>query len=79
MSTLYEIIELADGDIALQRADEEGEPLLKIHFSNESQELLEDAKIDIAKAMIEAGLEVVGAIDLIDDADQSDIKNATIH
>ena len=79
MSTLYEIIELADGDIALQRADEEGEPLLKIHFSSESQELLEDAKIDIAKAMIEAGLEVVGAIDLIDSSDQSETESATIH
>lgn len=63
MSTLYEIIELPNGDIALQRADEEeGEPLVSIRFSKESMYFLNDAKIEVAKAMIEAGLEVAGEI-----------------
>lgn len=63
MSTLYEIIELPNGDIALQRADEEeGEPLVSIRFSKESMYFLNDAKIEVAKAMIEAGLEAAGEI-----------------
>lgn len=62
MSTLYEIIELPNGDVALQRVDEEGEPLVSIRFSQESVYFLNDAKIEVAKAMIEAGLEAAGEI-----------------
>lgn len=57
MSTLYEIIELPNGDVALQRADEKGEPLVSIRFSKESLYFLSESKLDVAKAMIEAGLE----------------------
>jgi len=57
MSTLYEIVELEDGEIALQRADEPSEPLVRIRFSEESLYFLNEAKYDVAKAMIEAGLE----------------------
>ena len=35
-SDLYEIIELSSGEIALRRANEEGEPLVTIRFSEES-------------------------------------------
>jgi len=64
MSTLYEIVELENGDVALQRSDESGEPLLKIKFSEESIFFLSEAKFDVAKAMIEAGLEAVSDIQL---------------
>ncbi len=60
---LYEIVELTDGDVALCRAGDdgpEGEPLLRIRFSEESryflENSLEDAHMEVAKAMIEAGL-----------------------
>jgi len=43
MSTLYEIVELANGEIALQRADETGEPLVAIRFSSESLYFLNEA------------------------------------
>ena len=59
MSTLYEIVELANGEIALQRSDNDGEPLVTIRFSKESEFFLDDIKADVAKAMIEAGLEIV--------------------
>lgn len=83
MSTLYEIVELANGEIALQKADESGEPLVSIRFSKESLYFLNEAKFDIAKAMIEAGLEAASTIndEVLDeefDEDASeDIK--TIH
>jgi len=62
MTTLFEIVELPDGEIALRRADESGEPLVSIKFSEESLYFLNESKIDIAKAMIEAGLEAAGEI-----------------
>jgi len=58
-SSLYEIIELANGEIVLRRADEEGEPLVSISFSEEALYFLNDAKFEVAKAMIEAGLDAV--------------------
>ncbi len=73
MSTLFEIIELPNGEIALCRADDEesGEPLVSIRFSSESLYFLNDAKIDIAKAMIEAGLEAAGDIQEVREEDPS--------
>ncbi|WP_020210393.1 hypothetical protein [Gilvimarinus chinensis] len=59
-ASLYEIVELANGDVVLQRADEEGEPLLCIKFSTESLSFMREGKFDIAKAMIEAGMEAAG-------------------
>lgn len=61
-SDLYEIIELSSGEIALRRANEEGEPLVTIRFSEESLYFLQDAKYDVAKAMIEAGMEAAGDV-----------------
>ncbi len=67
MASLYEIVELPNGEIALQRADDSGErhgePLVSIRFSEESLYFLNDAKFDVAKAMIEAGLEVASDIE----------------
>lgn len=66
-SSLYEIIELADGGVGLRRAGEDdGEPLVSIKFSKEAEDFLQDARFDVVKAMIEAGLETVGDL-----ADQS--------
>lgn len=62
MTTLFEIVELPNGDIALRRADEAGEPLVSIRFSEESLYFLEAAKLEVARAMIEAGLEAAGDI-----------------
>ncbi len=55
-TTLLEIAELANGDIVLQRADGEGTPLVRIRFSAESREYLADARLGVARAMIEAGI-----------------------
>ena len=67
MSTLFEIVEMPNGDVALRRADESGEPLVCISFSEESLYFLNESKIDIAKAMIEAGLEAAGEIQEVKD------------
>jgi hypothetical protein len=63
MSSFYEIVELTNGDVALQRADDDSqEPLVVIHFSEESLAFLGDAKFTVAKAMIEAGMDAAGDI-----------------
>ncbi len=56
-SSLLEIVELPNGDIALQRADGEGEPLINIHFSEESKGYMPAMRLEIAKAMIQAGVQ----------------------
>lgn len=70
-SSIYEIVELDNGDVALRRADEGSEPLVSIHFSEESLFFLEGAKFEVAKAMIEAGLDTVADIgEELADADE---------
>lgn len=54
----FEIVVLANGEVALQRANDEREPLIRIAFSDEVQDFLEEAKIDVAKVMIDAGIEL---------------------
>ncbi|WP_086931493.1 hypothetical protein [Agarilytica rhodophyticola] len=81
MTTLFEIIELPNGEIALRRADESGEPLVSIRFSKESLYFLNEAKIDIAKAMIEAGLEAAGEIQELKDEEPAIVTedSHTVH
>ncbi len=70
---LYEIVELANGDVVLQRVDDEGVPLLSIRFSPETLSFMQDGKFDVAKAMIEAGMEAAG--DLADASTAADAFN----
>ena len=83
-SDLYEIIELSTGEIALRRAAEEGEPLVVIKFSEESLHFLKDAKYEVAKAMIEAGMEAAGdmamaSVESESDADLNRSTSKTLH
>ena len=61
-SPFLEIIELADGTVALRRPDEEGKPLLTIEFSEEARDFLQGNYVEVAKAMIGAGMQVAGQI-----------------
>jgi hypothetical protein len=54
MSTVLEITQLDNGDIVLREAGETGEPLLRICFSDEVQDMLGDEIIAVAEAMIDA-------------------------
>lgn len=58
-SSLYEIVMLPSGEVVLQRANEEGDPLIRINFSDEAKFYLNDTAMDIAKAMIDAGIDAV--------------------
>jgi hypothetical protein len=63
MSTsVLEIVELPDGDFALRRSDDEDAPLVRITFSEEAREMMEEKDLSVAKAMMTAGIEAVGSI-----------------
>lgn len=74
-TSVFEIVELEDGEIALTRIDGEGEPLVSIKFSEESLSFLRNSKIDVAKAMIEAGLDAVAEIE----DDVASVEEAVLH
>lgn len=63
MSTaLLEIIDLGDGEIVLQRADDASGPLVTIQFSEETRIYLMDNGLEVAKAMIQAGIQAAAAL-----------------
>jgi hypothetical protein len=61
-STLFEIIELANGDFVLQRSGTADEPLVSIKFSPEAKKFLSEASSEVARSMIEAGIQEVEEI-----------------
>ncbi|TGN41212.1 hypothetical protein [Marinobacter confluentis] len=60
--SFYEIVQLSNGDYALRRVDDDSAPLVKISFSSEAREMMEDRDMAVAKAMIAAGIEAAGDI-----------------
>lgn len=80
-STFYEIIELSSGDIALRRVDGDEEPLVRISLSDEVKSYLDDQYIDVAKAMINAGVRAFGQLQNESSFEHydEDSSDATIH
>ncbi|WP_020409549.1 hypothetical protein [Hahella ganghwensis] len=57
----FEIVQLANGDFALQPAGESSsEHLVKISFGADAKAFLADKDVDVAHAMIKAAIKVVG-------------------
>lgn len=62
-TALLEIVDLGDGEIVLQRADEEqSEPLVSIQFSEETSAYLMDNNLEVAKIMIQAGIQAAAKL-----------------
>ena len=59
-SPFLEIVELANGKVVLRRSDDDGEPLVVIEFSTDAKDFLNGHHIDVAKAMISAGMQMAG-------------------
>jgi hypothetical protein len=56
--TECELVMLDDGEVALQRAGSD-EPLVRINFSDSVLEYLDGKHIDVAKSMMDAGIQTV--------------------
>lgn len=75
-----EIVELEDGTFALRRMEDEGEPLVEIHFSSEVDGYLGDHKVAIAKAMLGAGVQAAGAISKsLMEAEEKELSDRVLH
>ncbi len=63
-SSFYEILELSSGEIVLKRSGDEHsrEPLVTLKFSEESKAFLGSGRFEVAKAMIEAGMEAASEL-----------------
>jgi hypothetical protein len=62
-TALLEIVDLGDGEVVLQRAEEEGvEPLVSIQFSDEASAYLMENNLEVAKAMIQAGIQAAARL-----------------
>ena len=62
-TALLEIVDLGDGEIVLQRAEEESvEPLVSIQFSAEASAYLMENNLEVAKAMIQAGIQAAARL-----------------
>ena len=75
-TSFLEIVELNDGEIVLQRADEESEgdseALVTIKFSEKSKAYMAGSCLDVAKIMIQAGIQASAQIDeMALDSDES--------
>ena len=58
MSTsVLEILDLGEGEVVLQRADDDSEPLVSIQFSEEASAYLMENNLEVAKVMIQAGIQ----------------------
>ena len=65
MSSFLEIVELVNGDIVLQRVDGDGEPLMTIRFSDESKGYMPNGRLEVARAMIHAGIETASEMQFV--------------
>lgn len=79
-NSYYEIVELADGEIALQRIDGDGEPLVRVSFSDEVKFYLQEQYVDVAKAMINTGIKIVGNMQGEEELEEEfDDSHRTLH
>ena len=73
MSTsLLEIVDRGDGEIVLQRADSDSEPLVTVNFSDEARIYIMDNSLEVAKAMIQAGIQAAAVISEQEQGDGDD-------
>jgi hypothetical protein len=61
-TSILEIVDCGDGEIILQRADDDSEPVVSIRFSDEARVYLMDNGLEVAKAMIQAGIQAAADI-----------------
>ena len=76
--SLLELVELANGDVALKRVDGDEKPLLEIRFSEESQLALSEMKMIIARAMVEAGVQAFSDLSSMVESEE-DVSSFIVH
>jgi len=78
-TALLEIIDLGDGEVVLQRAEDDSEPLLRIQFSEEARYYLMDNGLEVAKVMIQAGMQAAASLNDQQDDGRQQGSRPVIH
>jgi hypothetical protein len=60
-TAFLEIVELADGRIALRRAEDQ-EPLVTLDFSSDARSFMQGQHLEVAKAMLNVGVQMAGRL-----------------
>ena len=68
-ASLLEIVDRGNGEIVVQRADDDSEPLVTIRFSDEARVYMMDNGLEVAKVMIQAGMQAAAVISERGDAE----------
>ena len=79
---MLEIVDLGDGEVVLQRVEDESEPLVSIQFSDESNAYLMGNNLEIARVMIQAGIEAAARLSEVNnlEVDAADMsERRTLH
>lgn len=87
MLSYLELVELANGDIVLQRSEGDENPLVTIKFSKETREHIVGSALDVARAMVQAGIEAAAMSsenqgfvdDEDDDEDDRELESKIVH
>ena len=61
-AALLEIVDRGEGEIVLKRTEDDAEPLVTISFSEEAMIYMMDNGLEVAKVMIQAGIQAVALI-----------------
>jgi len=81
-TSFLEIVELADGEIVLQRSDDDSEPMVRIRFSPETETYMMNNTLEVARVMIQAGIQAVAQLseqEEVETFSQLDDENRIIH
>ena len=54
---VIELVKLENGDIALRHSDDPEQHLVTINFSDEVKDMLQYDQMEVARAMVEAGMD----------------------
>ena len=78
--TEFELVMMEDGEVALQRSGSD-EPLVRITFSPEVLKYLDGKHVEVAKSMMDAGIQTVFEIneERAPESDSADGTRPTLH
>ena len=65
--SFFEVVQLANGDIALKRTGESSEPMVTIHFSEDVRAYLGNNLDEVGRAMVGAGVESASKVTELED------------
>ena len=75
-TSLLEIVDCGNGEIVLQREGDDSNPLVTIRFSEETRAYMADHVLEIAKAMIQAGIQTAADLTESESAAAETVEDA---